>query len=172
MVKKFEIIYSHPDQKFLFNGTPLVCVDEKGKAMSNIRYEFQKTKEHGTLSDFWRQGKQNGLEMLFIEDKKGNPLAIVNFHFKEIDYDNSPTMLLVKRSIYVHSNYQHRGIGTWMNEITDNAMQALQLLLKIPISLYAECERNNIPSIGNASKLFGQPKTEANDRLLFLKNYS
>jgi len=58
-----------------------------------------------------------------------------------------------------------------MNEITNNAMQALQLLLKIPVSLYAECEPNNIPSIKNASKLFGLPKTEANGRLLFLKNY-
>lgn len=172
MVKKFGIIYSHPDQKFLFTGTPLVCVDEKGKAMSNIRNKSQETKKPGALTDFWRQSKQNGLEMLFIEDEKGNPLAIVNFHFKEIDYDNSPTMLLVKRSIYVHPNHQHRGIGTWMNEITDNAMKALQLLLKIPVSLYAECEPNNIPSIRNASKLFGQPKTEANGRLLFLKNYS
>jgi len=171
MVKKFGIIYSHPDQQFLFTGTPLVCVDEKGKAMPNIRNKSQETKKHGTLTDFWRQSKQNGLEMLFIEDEKGSPLAIVNFHFKEVDYDNSSTMLLVKRSIYVHPNHQHRGIGTWMNEITNNAMQALQLLLKIPVSLYAECEPNNIPSIRNASKLFGQPKTEANGRLLFLKNY-
>jgi len=171
MAEKFGIIYSHPDQKFLFTGTPLVYVDEKGKAIPNVRNKSQETKKHGTLTDFWRQSKQNGLEMLFIEDENGNPLAIVNFHFKEIGYDDNPTMLLVKRSTYVHPDHQHRGIGTWMNEITDNAMQALQLLLKIPVSLYAECEPNNIPSIKNASKLFGLPKTEANGRLLFLKNY-
>ena len=171
MAEKFGIIYSHPDQKFLFTGTPLVYVDEKDKAIPNVRNKSQETKKHGTLTDFWRQSKQDGLEMLFIEDENGNPLAIVNFHFKEIGYDDNPTMLLVKRSTYVHPDHQHRGIGTWMNEITNNAMQALQLLLKIPVSLYAECEPNNIPSIRNASKLFGQPKTEANGRLLFLKNY-
>jgi hypothetical protein len=51
-------------------------------------------------------------------------------------------------------------------------MQELQSLLKIPISLYTECEPDNIPSIRNASKLFGQPRRQPNGRLIFLKQYS
>lgn len=171
---KFEIIYNHPNQAFLWPESPQVIFNDEGKPKKAIRGSNNEVMGKGTWHDFWRQGKQQGIEVLFISGDD-NPLAIANFHFTVLEYDHVPTGILVKEGIYVHPDHQHQGIGTWVNNITNGAMESIFVLLKkkIPIYWYAECDSNNEPSRGSLEKSFRNEKILSDgNRIIFWNEYS
>lgn len=173
---RFNIIYSHTEQKYLIPGTPLVFVGLDGKPIINPYTTPPVDKKPGNLFDFWRQHRQLGMEMLFIHQNMKNPLAIVNFFFKVATNNALPSFITAKRSIYVHPDHQHKGIGHWINLITDSSMSGLQALLGTPIMLSSDINPNNTASQNNAKKLYGNNWAEMDiggkTKIVFFKLYS